>query len=177
MTKPAHAIRILIIDDDRGFADSQAGYLKDQGYETAAKYTVELAREYLESRASEVNIALIDMYMGRDKEAGLKLVSLISKRYPWIVSIIVTGHGDFDNAIKCMQAGSFSYIIKGTSPQGLITETVRKAVSQARIRPSVSAIRKVAKEILQRAHEMEEMLLRITDEVAVESDVTQADEK
>jgi DNA-binding NtrC family response regulator len=177
MTKSPRAIRILIIDDDHDYADSQAGYLKDQGYETVAAYTVESARDYLESKASEVNIALVDMFMERDMEAGLKLVGLISKRYPWIVSIVVTAYGDFDNAIKCMQAGSFSYIMKGTSPQGLITETVKKAVSQATIRLSVRDIRKVAEEILKRAHDIEGMLLRITDEVDIESDATQADEK
>jgi two-component system response regulator YesN len=183
MTNPAHIIRILIIDDDQDFADSQARDLKDQGYETATAYTVESARDYLECKASEVNIALIDMYMGRDRGAGTKLVDLLSERYPSIVSIVVTGHGDFDNAIKCMQAGAFSYIMKGTSPQGLITETVKKAVERFRlgmIRPSVSGIRDAAEEIERKVHCIEEMLLRITDEGAVESHgrpVTQADKK
>ena len=179
MTKPGRSIRILIIDDDRDFADGQARYFTDQGYETTVQYTVESAREYLKSSGSGVNIALVDMYMGRDKEAGLKLIRFMSKHYPLIVSIIVTGHGDSDNAVKCMHAGAFSYIQKGASPQGLITETVKKAVEKFRlrsrlatIRPSVIEIRKVAEEVRQKVHDIEEMLLRITDEVDVKSDAS-----
>jgi DNA-binding NtrC family response regulator len=172
MTKPAHAIRILIIDDDRDFADTQAEYLKDQGYDTHVAYTVEEAKTHLESRARKVDLALVDMSMGRDKEAGLKLLSLISERHPLTVAIIVTGHGDFDNAVKCMEAGAFSYIMKGASPQNLITQTVKKAVERFRLgmmRPAVSAIREAAEEIRKKAHDIEEMLLRITDEPAAES--------
>jgi len=176
MTNAGHTVRILIIDDERAFADSQSRYLTDQGYETTVKYAVESARGYLKSSGAEVNIALVDMYMGRDKEAGLKLVRLMAKHYPWIVSIIVTGHADLENASTCMQAGAFSYIQKGPSPQALITETVKKAVEKFRlrsrlatIRPSVIEIRKVAEEVLQKVHDIEEMLLRITDEVEVES--------
>jgi len=181
MTKLARAIQVLIIDDERDFADAQAEYLVGQGYETSAVYTLASALEHLKDSGPKVNIALIDMYMGRDTEAGLKLVRLMSKQYPWIVPIVVTGHGVLDNAAKCMQAGAFSYIQKGASPQDLITETLKKAVEKCRmrsrwatIRPSVIEIKKVSEEIRQRAHDMEEMLLRITDEVDVESDSSEA---
>lgn len=177
MTTMVRTIRILIIDDDHDFANTQVQYLKDHGYEAIALYTVESARDYLQSNGSEVSIALVDMVMARDGVAGLNLVQLMSTHYPWIVSIIVTAYADYGNAVKCMQAGAFTYISKGAAPQALITETVKKAAEKFRlrsrlatIRPSVIEIKKVAEEILQKAHDIEEMLLRITDEVDVESD-------
>jgi len=179
MTNPAHSIRILIIDDDRDYADSLVEYLRDQGYETAASYTVEATREYLGSKASEVNIALIDLYMARDKEAGLKLVGLVSELYPWIVSLVVTGHGDVGDAIRCMQAGAFNYIIKGESPPGLITEMVKKAIaygvksaiayggkSPVRVsREVVSDINEKIGILVRALHDVQEAIQRMADEL------------
>ena len=109
----------------------------------------------------------------------MKLVGLISERYPSIVSIVVTGHGDFDNAIKCMQAGAFSYIMKGESPPGLITEMVKKAVaygvknaiayggrSPVRVsREVVSDINEKIGVLLCALHDVQEAIQRMADEL------------
>jgi DNA-binding NtrC family response regulator len=169
--KPGRNTRILIIDDE-DFADIQAEYLKDQGYETTAEHTVESAEERLKDSGSEVDIALVDMYMGQDKKAGLELVNLMSEQYPWIVSVVVTGHGGVNNAVLSMQAGAFSYIEKGESPQALITETVKKAVAYgekfpARVGRDWASDLSAKVGVLQRAlHGVQEVIQRAADEVS-----------
>jgi len=106
------------------------------------------------------------MYMGPKKQGGLELVELISEKYPWIVSIIVTAHADFGNAVKCMEAGAFSYIRKAEDPPELKRQTILKATERYRqtarfLREGSQLIRRLRKQL----HDLEELIQRIADEL------------
>jgi len=168
-------MRVLLIDDDLDYVNSQIGYLRERGHDALGKYSQRETVEYLEGHAKELDLALIDMYMEDDEEAGLKIVQLIDRRYPWIIPIIVTGHGDFANAIRCMENGAFSYIMKGESPPGLVIATINQASARllsdrVRVsRPYLQDLKGAIDQVASKIDDMQELLSRMIDEIAPNS--------
>jgi two-component system, NtrC family, response regulator AtoC len=166
MTVP---IRILVVDDDRAFAQSQADLLRRQGYEVTCVYSESEARQCLAERAEEVDIALLDMRMDEGREAGLTLVKLIAERHPGIVSVVITGYGEIDNAVRCMEAGASNYITKGETPPQIVLQIVAKAADyQQRVRGIEASLRDATNMIAQLLTGMQnarEVFQRVSDEL------------
>lgn len=131
---------ILVIDDDESYTNSQCEWLEGLGYDAFGVLSKKEAEDFLEKEGRTVEIALVDMYM-ETEESGLELIQLMQKSYPWIVSVVVTAHGDLNNAARCMEAGSFSYISKGETPTKLIRETIKRAENRRRC---LNALQKTA---------------------------------
>jgi DNA-binding NtrC family response regulator len=160
--------RVLVVDDGEQYAMSQSGWLREQGYEASCAFSEQEARAYLEEHAREVDVALLDMFMEKP-DSGLRLVELVGEKYPWIVTIIVTGHGEFDNAVRCMEAGAFSYIMKDESPLDLILQTLKKGLASKarRIGPFVGEALSLIDDTMQKNHELQALLARISEELSV----------
>lgn len=161
-------IRILVVDDDKDYTQTQSEWLREEGNETVGVFSEKEAREFLKDHGKELDLALVDMYM-EAQDSGLKLVELIDREYPWVVTIIVTGYGNFQDAVRCMEAGAFSYIMKGESPPELIIETLNKASghlsNRLRVIPFLQEVRAAINGLLQRVGCVEAMLVRIEDEL------------
>jgi DNA-binding NtrC family response regulator len=168
MSEHAEKIRILVVDDEKDYANTQCAWLRERGYEATGVLSLAEAERHLQEHAKEVDLALVDMYM-EDRDSGLKLVELTEQRYPWIVSIIVTGYGDFHNAVACMEAGAFSYVMKGESPPELILQIIKKASQhlsgRLRIIPYLHTVRDTITELLQKIDDVEAVFARIEDEL------------
>lgn len=125
-------MRVFIIEDDVTLRTLLDGLLKDEGYETICADTEQKAENALKEHGSSIALALIDMGLPSkavdlgDEETGLRLIQLMTKRYPFIIKVVFTGKGDLDNAAKCMEAGAFSYCPKGGSPEKML-DKIRKA--------------------------------------------------
>jgi DNA-binding NtrC family response regulator len=121
--------------------------------------------------SGETDLALIDMYMGADHEGGLKLVELIAQRYPRIVSVVVTAHGDFRNSQRCLERGAFGYLSKQSGP-GLVKLTIARIAERVvlrerlrRIRPRVTDLQEAMTQVMRKIHDIEELITRIADEI------------
>lgn len=112
-------MKIVIIEDDEKLSKAISGLLVDNGYGTLFALNELEAETILENNFKEIAIAVVDLWMPPKKssldhrESGLRLIKLINEKYPSIVSIVHTGHEDLANAVKCMEAGAFSYTGKG----------------------------------------------------------------
>ena len=164
MPERGSRVRIFLVDDDQEYVTTQTQWLEKQGYAVTSALSVEEAKQRLRKDAQNLDLALIDMYMGPDKQGGLALVRLISEEYFWIVSIVVTGHSDFANAVKCMDAGAFFYIRKAEDPPELRRQLILTAFKK---RPSalLLEVRQELRRIRREFHEMEELMQRVADEL------------
>jgi DNA-binding NtrC family response regulator len=119
-------MRVLIIEDDAKLNEQSCKYLTENGYDTIPAKGEEEAEEILKAQGNDIGIAIVDMFLPAkskdldDKEAGLRLIQLMTEQYPLIVKIVFTGQGDLDNARKCMEAGAFTYCAKGGDPEELL---------------------------------------------------------
>lgn len=108
--------RILIIDDDNTLRESLINLLSMQGYEMAGAADGKIALNLLED---EVFDLIITDYKMQEID-GMRFLKTISRQYPSLKVIMITGYGSIEHAVEAMQAGALNYISKPVNPQKLI---------------------------------------------------------
>ena len=89
---PATGRRLLVVDDDRDFADSLFEILDLSGYDVEVAYSGEEAMSLC--RSSRFDLALMDVHMpGKD---GVESLIEIQKTLPGFRVIMMTGYADDD---------------------------------------------------------------------------------
>ena len=71
----------------------------------------------------EIEVMLLDLSMPHI--TGEELLSLITKDFPEIPIIIITGSNDVDTAVACMKSGAFDYMVKPVEKSRLISGVKR----------------------------------------------------
>jgi two-component system response regulator AtoC len=99
---------VLIVDDEELIRRSLRMALEGAGYEvdTATSGAEALAR--LEGEPSDC--VVIDLRLG--DVSGLEVVRAARERVPDLKAIVITAHGDVDNAIAALRLGAFDFIRK-----------------------------------------------------------------
>jgi len=113
--------RILIVDDDRDFADSLADILQLRGY-TPAVTTSE--REALARiKEFEAQVALLDIHLGRG--SGIELIHKMRDARPAVLCIMMTAYVAIDTAIEAIHQGAYDYLRKPINVDDLLTTLAR----------------------------------------------------
>ncbi|MCZ6860661.1 MAG: PAS-domain containing protein, partial [Alphaproteobacteria bacterium] len=100
--------RLLVVDDDRDFAESLAELLELRGYATKSKY--EFRDALTLAKTFEPDVVLVDIRLGR--RSGLDFIADLKERHPAIDCILLTAHGDVDTAIEAVRRGACDYLLK-----------------------------------------------------------------
>lgn len=108
--------KILIIDDDENLRDGLLNLLGLEGYDVKGAEDGKIALEMLEDQIFDL---VITDYKMQDID-GMRFLKTISKRYPTLKVIMITGYGSIEHAVEAMQAGALNYISKPVHPQKLI---------------------------------------------------------
>ncbi|MEO5360653.1 MAG: response regulator [Nitrospirota bacterium] len=109
--------KILIIDDDVEISATLAGILREKGnFETA---TAECAKNALNlMRQTSYDVVVIDVILP-DME-GTSLLRELRQINPCLVSIIITGHADFDNIYEAISSGADGFFTKPFSVDNVL---------------------------------------------------------
>jgi two-component system NtrC family sensor kinase len=100
--------KILLIDDEEANVRVLAMSLRSDGYEVVTALSGEEGLEVFLKEAPE--LVLTDIKMpGMD---GIEVLQRIKERTPDAEVIIITGHGDIDNAIEALKFGASDFINK-----------------------------------------------------------------
>jgi DNA-binding response OmpR family regulator len=114
-------MNILVVDDDRDFAESLAEVLEIGGHQTTTVFTGEAALAL--EKTFEPDVALVDIRLGR--ESGLDLVADLKERRPDVDCILVTAHADLDTAIEAVRRGAYDYLRKPVNEAELVASLER----------------------------------------------------
>ncbi|WP_395687258.1 response regulator transcription factor [Aestuariivirga sp.] len=117
---------IMIVDDDRGFAQSLAVMLGNSGYRTCVSY--DPASALVQARSQPVDCALIDYNLGAS--LGTTLLSRLDEEGYSFPMIMLTGYGDVRTATQAMKLGASDFLEKPYEPEALI-EALETALSKA----------------------------------------------
>ncbi len=119
--------KVLLVDDEREFAQTLSERLQMRDMGAAVAYDGDSALKMVKDDEPEVMI--LDLKMpGID---GFEVLKRIKKDHPEIEVIILTGHGtDADEEI-CMKLGAFAYLQKPVDIE-LLSETLKKAYAKSR---------------------------------------------
>lgn len=100
--------RILIVDDDKDFAESLRDLLKSRSMDCHVAFTAKQTLNII--KKNEVDIALLDIRLGA--VSGIELIQDILKINPEILCIIMTAYAAVETAIEALQEGAYDYLRK-----------------------------------------------------------------
>ncbi|HJL18043.1 MAG TPA: sigma-54 dependent transcriptional regulator, partial [Sandaracinaceae bacterium LLY-WYZ-13_1] len=124
--------RVLIVDDDSGYARALRRSLERDGHEVATSATATDARERFDAVAPEV--VILD-YQLPDAD-GLSVLDELKPRAPGAVFLLNTAYPDLDVAVEAMRRGAFDYVAKDAELRECLIR-VDRAVDVARLRRRV----------------------------------------
>ena len=108
MTGSKESPRLLIVDDDRRFADRLAIAMAERGYRPEVAYDLKGGLGLAEAAAPD--FALIDLRL--EKASGLDLVRRLRARAPETRIVILTGYGNIATAVAAVKLGAVDYLAK-----------------------------------------------------------------
>ena len=71
----------------------------------------------------EIEVMLLDLSM--PYVSGEELLSMVTKDFPEVPIIVVTGSNDVETAVRCMKSGAFDYMVKPVEKSRLISGVKR----------------------------------------------------
>jgi PAS domain S-box-containing protein len=113
---PRPGRRVLVVDDDRDFADSLRNLLVLEGCDVEVAYSRASALDALDR--VEFEVALIDIRL--DDQDGLALVSEFRQRREDVICVIMTAYASVESAIQALQRGAYDFLCKPFYPEDLI---------------------------------------------------------
>jgi two-component system response regulator RegA len=99
---------LLIVDDDRIFADTLARSIGKRGYETFVANTADQALKLMDE--IEVDQVVLDMKLA--DTSGLKLLPQLLHANPETRVVILTGYSSISTAVEAIKLGAINYICK-----------------------------------------------------------------
>ena len=126
--------RILFIDDDAQVLSSLGGYFERLGHEV---YRAASGKEGISVwDRVEPDVTVVDLHMpGMD---GIEVLETLKKRRAMV--IMLTGHGEIENAVKAMQLGAENFLTKPVEMPHLV-QVVEKAAEKNVLRREVVELR------------------------------------
>lgn len=116
-------VNILIIDDDSEVRSLISDVLSDEGY--GAYPVANDSEAFALLKKVEFDLVFLDLWIGEDESAGLKILNKIKNQYLDIPVVIISGHGTIDVAVNAIQNGAFDFIEKPFVIDRLLLTTSR----------------------------------------------------
>ncbi len=124
---------ILIVDDDKTFANNIVDILKDESRNFFVALTAYAAMEKV--KQNDINIVLLDEQL--PDESGIDLLKKIKDNFTDIIVVVITSSNSVPLAIKAIQLGAYHYIVKPFEIEELeviIKNALEKVVLTKRIK-------------------------------------------
>ncbi len=100
--------RVLLVDDEREFVQTLSERLEMRDMGSAVVYDGQSALDFIDE--DEPDVMIIDLRMPGIN--GMKVLETVKETRPEIEVIVLTGHGDEKDRLRCMELGAFAYLQK-----------------------------------------------------------------
>jgi DNA-binding response OmpR family regulator len=123
----AGRIRLLLVDDERGFANVIAKRMSKRGIDVTKAYSGTEALQAI--RKADFDAAVLDLKM--EDMDGIEILKVFKKMAPDLAVIMLTGHGSEAAAKEGIRFGAFDYLTKPCNFEELIKK-IQEAVQSGR---------------------------------------------
>lgn len=128
MNKPL-STRILTIEDEPLLRQTIVAYLEDSGFSVME---AEDGRVGLEKVRTELpDLVLTDLQMPGVR--GLEILETLSKEYPDMPVIVLSGAGGMDDVIQALRLGASDYLTKPIADLGILEHAIRQCLERVRL--------------------------------------------
>ncbi len=102
------SIKVLLVDDEVGFAEVISKRLRKRGMLVTPVFTGAGAIKTI--RKNDFDVAILDLKM--EDMDGIEVLKIFKKAYPEMAVIMLTGHGSEKAAKEGLAHGAFDYLTK-----------------------------------------------------------------
>ncbi len=107
---------VLVVDDDKAFAETLARTLERHGFSTAVAFTKRDALELAEQHPPD--FAIVDLRLGH--ESGISLAQPLKALNDAMRVIVLTGYASIPTAVKAVKKGVDNYLAKPVDTQAVL---------------------------------------------------------
>lgn len=148
MTQPSLG-RVLVVDDETEFLKLLCEMLSRIGYEPVPHSASRDALEALKKQPFEIILADLKM----PEMDGIELLQATREIDPYLVGIIITGHGSVGTAVEAMKAGAFDYLMKPIE-FGMLAPVLSRAMNMRRLQKENLRLRELHKNLIDGAQDV-----------------------
>ncbi|MBW1727740.1 MAG: response regulator [Deltaproteobacteria bacterium] len=123
----AGQIKLLLVDDEKGFTDIIAKRMSKRDIDVTKAYSGVEALQAI--RKSNFDVAVLDLKM--EDMDGIEILKIFKKMDPDLAVIMLTGHGSEAAAKDGIKFGAFDYLTKPCDLEELIKK-IQGAVQSGR---------------------------------------------
>lgn len=158
--------QILIVEDEHALASALSAICRRLGYEAVTCYSGERGLDEL----AHTSFSLIILDIGLPDMNGLALLERIRKDKPDLAVLIITAHGNLENAVKAKKLGATGYLIK---PLDLhqVQETLTQLLSAATQSPPAAPVTEAFPLLVGAAPSMQRSFVEIAHACATDAPV------
>lgn len=127
---------ILIIDDEPDLREILRVQLEEVGYQIIEAGTGRKARKRISTNLP--SLILLDLNL--PDEEGISILKWVREQYSAIETIVITGVGTIEEAVKCVKLGAFDFLEKPVDPDRLQV-TVRNALERFSMSHRINELR------------------------------------
>jgi len=132
---------IVVVDDEPSVRELLREFLQEQGYEVTVVSEGTAALQVI--RDEPVNVVITDLRLqGMD---GVEIIERVSRQDAQIISVVMTGYGTIECAVRAMKAGAFEFVTKPIQLDA-VALTIRKALEFQRLRHENVLLRKTVRD-------------------------------
>jgi len=133
--------KVLFVDDETYFTDSLKRTLRKEPFDVLIANSADEALAAL--TAESVDVVVADEKM--PGMAGSEFISTVLKKYPDIIRIMLTGHGDLSVAIKAINEGRIYRFLTKPCNEVDLGNTIRQALEHKQLLDRSKQLLRVAK--------------------------------
>jgi len=123
----AGQIKLLLVDDEKGFADIIAKRMSKRDIDVTKAYSGAEALQAI--RKADFDVAVLDLKM--EDMDGIEILKIFKKMDPDLAVIMLTGHGSEAAAKEGIKFGAFDYLTKPCDLEELLAK-IREAYQQTK---------------------------------------------
>lgn len=128
--------RILVVDDEEDVRTFIAECLEYEGHNVAQADCGESALDAV--RSATFDLVITDLRM--PGMGGLELLAVLRAEQPEVEVVMVTAHGNVDNAVNAMKQGAFDFVQKPLSSPGEIRLLAQRALEHRTMKAIVENV-------------------------------------
>lgn len=121
--------KILIIDDDPVIRETIDAFLDNNHFKVIKAAS---GREGIEiCRREKPDVILCDLFM--PETSGLEVLKVVSREFPEMPLIIVSGTGSLDDAVNALTQGAWDYLTKPIANKKVLRHAIKQALERAEL--------------------------------------------
>ncbi len=132
---------VLVVDDDPAVREVLLDTLTNDGHQVSVVSDGPSAIQTV--KETPIQVVVTDLQL--PKMDGFEILDRVSRLDSKIVTIVMTGYGTIDYAVRAMKAGAFDFITKPFEPE-TVAVIVNKALEVQRLRQENHLLRKAVRD-------------------------------